>query len=245
MPTAMTPGLVESLSNTAWLNVCDEAAVGYVWRGNRKLAETTWSARKPGSTARILWKLRKKAMEAVTSTKATAISPTTRIDRSQVWLAVPEALGPATLRLSIGLARKAPNAGARLQTRPVATDKTSAKAATPASMAMESTRGIDSGSKCKVIRITMAASARPNSPPPTPSSKPSATHSRTTALELAPNARRKEYSRLRRMARTNNRPATFAQAANRTTDTASERMRSIGRTSPTPYSNSGITSPRM
>src|SRR5271156_6530540 len=93
---------------------------------------------------------------------AMAISETTRAERSQVWLAAPLPVWAPSLRLSIKLVRRAAKAGARLQRAPVANARSRANVTTLPSMDMESMRGIDSGKRCKVVRIAAAAKARPN-----------------------------------------------------------------------------------
>jgi hypothetical protein len=61
-----------------------------------------------------------------------AISETTRVERSQVWLEAPVPVLTPSLRLSVRLVRKAANAGARLHSAPVAKASSRANAATPA-----------------------------------------------------------------------------------------------------------------
>ena len=96
---------------------------------------------------------------------AIAISEMTRVERSQAWLNAALPLGAPGLRLSVRLVRKAAKAGARLHRAPVARARNRAKATTPVSMEMESTRGIDSGKRCTATRIAAAANARPSRPP--------------------------------------------------------------------------------
>ncbi len=205
----------------------------------------TWSGRKPGSTARIFWKLRRNAPEAVNSTNATAISETTRAERSQEWLEAPVPVPAPSFSPCDGLVRRAAKAGARLQRMPVATASRRAKVTTFASIEIELTRGMESGRRCKAVRIIVAARARPSRPPGRLSRRLSKIDSRIMVLEPAPRARRRAYSRRRRMARTSSRPATLTQASRSTTETAINRVRSTGRTSPTASSRSGVTSPRM
>ena len=174
-----------------------------------------------------------------------AISATTSAERSQVWLRALLPVWAPSLRLSIKLVRRAAKAGARLQTAPVANARSRAKVTTLPSMDMESMRGIDSGSSCKVTRIAAAANARPITLETTLNSKPSAADSRTMTVERAPRASRTAYSRRRRIALTRSRPATFKHASKRTIATAKNRVRSNGRTSATAYSRSGLMSPWM
>ena len=186
-----------------------------------------------------------RAPATVSNTSATAISATTSADRSRAWLDAPLPVREPSFRLSVKLVRIAANAGARLHRTPVATASTSANPITIASIEIDSTRGIDSGSKRKVIRIAAAAKPRPSKPPATLSTNPSHTDSRRIAAARAPSASRTAYSRLRRMARTSSSPATLTHAISSTIATARNSVRSKGRTSATAVSNSGVTSPWM
>ncbi len=154
-------------------------------------------------------------------------------------------IGEPSLRLSIRLVRKAANAGARLHRAPVAKATRSANEATVAFMEIESMRGMDSGRRCKAVRIAVVANARPSSPPDTLSSRPSQTASRMTTLERAPRASRTAHSRRRRIARTKSRLEALTQAISKTMATAKNRLLSKGRTSATTCSRSSSTSPRI
>src|SRR5215472_7875265 len=102
-----------------------------------------------------------------------AISETKRAERSQEWLADPVADEMPSLRLSMRLVRKAAKAGARLHRAPLAKARRRAKAVTDASSEIELMRGIDSGSRCNAVRMTVAANARPSTPPAMLSRRPS------------------------------------------------------------------------
>src|SRR5215469_10090269 len=93
------------------------------------------------------------------------------------------------------LVRKATKAGARLQRTPVATDKTRANAAMLGFIETESMRGRESGIRCKVLRIAIAANAKPSRPPAVLRRSPSTRDSRMMRLALAPIATRTAYSR--------------------------------------------------
>src|SRR2546429_155778 len=121
-----------------------------------------------------------------------AISETTRAERSHVWLVLPLPTCAPSLRLSIRFVRKAAKAGARLHRTPVATATRRAKLATIGFTETELMRGMDSGTKCKVVWMAIAADARPSRPPATLNSRPSTTDSRMILLELAPIATRSE-----------------------------------------------------
>ena len=82
-PTAVTPGLADRWSRTARLKESVAAVLDIAGAAISREPTRTWSGRKPGSTARIFWKLRMNAPEVVTSTRAIAISATTRADRSR------------------------------------------------------------------------------------------------------------------------------------------------------------------
>jgi len=208
-------------------------------------ATSTWSGLNPGSTSRIFWKLRRKAPDKLKSTKATAISETTRLERSQEWLSELVADETPSLRLSIKLVRKAAKAGATLQHAPLAKARRRAKTATVGSSEIELRRGMDSGKRRNAVRRTSAAHARPSTPPVKLSRRPSHTASCTIAPEPAPRARRTAYSRRRRMARTNSMAETFTQAISKTMATANNKVRSSDWTSRTMYSRNGVTSPLM
>src|SRR5882724_9124922 len=154
MATAVTPGLLDSWSITARLNAPTDAVAGYCAKGSWKPAIRAWSPRKPGSTCCIFCKLRRKTPERVSSTSAMATSETTNAERNHVWLALPPICAPS-LRLSIKLIREAAKAGARLQRTPAATATTSANPATMGFIETESMRGMESGIRCKVVRIAI------------------------------------------------------------------------------------------
>ncbi len=174
-----------------------------------------------------------------------AISDTTSAERNQVWLDEPTPLRSPSLRLSSRFVRNAANAGAKLQSEPVSKARSRAKPATNALIEMESMRGIDSGRRRNAVRTATAANAKPSNPPAALSSRPSNTDPRIIAMEPAPRASRTAYSWRRRMARTSSSPATFTQAISRTMETAMNRARNNGCTSPTALSRSSDTSPRM
>ncbi len=166
--------------------------------------------------------------------------------RSQPCVAcAPVPVRVLSFKLSVRFVRKAAKAGARLQKAPVASARNRAKAATVASMVIESTRGMESGSRLSAVRITTAANANPTTPPARLISNPSQTDSRTIAPERAPRASRTAYSRRRRMARTKSSPAVLTHAMSNTTETARNNVRSNGRTSSTSNSLSSATSPLM
>src|SRR5882724_5874699 len=144
-PTEVIPGLAASRSRTARWKRSTEGLFGYWFRGNWYSAMSTWSGRKPGSTERIFWKLRRNAPETVSKTNAAAISETTRAERSQEWLDVPVPVPAPSFRPCEGLVRRAAKAGARLHKIPVATASRKAKFTTFASIEIELTRGMESG----------------------------------------------------------------------------------------------------
>ena len=114
---------------------------------------------------------------------------------------------------------------------------------TIASIEMESTRGMDSGSRCKAVRMATAANARPNSPPARLSSRPSQYDSRM--ITLAPRPKSQPDGILAAPANgSHQQQPRDIDAGNQQNDRDGEEQGAQQRpTSATAYSRNGFTSP--
>ena len=150
------------------------------------------------------------------STKANAISTTTRLLRRRCrdWLAVVARL--PSFNASLTLARAALHAGSSPKTMPVSSDSNSVKASTPLSMPMVTGRGRLAGLSASSRSTPHIARTTPSAPPSTASSTLSTTSWRTSRQRRAPSAARITISRCRAAARASSRLAKFVQAINST-----------------------------
>jgi hypothetical protein len=95
---SFTPGSWRSCCSSLVLKESICACVAYGFGGNAYAAVVTWSGRKPRSTAFMLLKFRSKPDDE-SSTKATAIPMTTKVERRRAWPPLTEPLRPPSFRV--------------------------------------------------------------------------------------------------------------------------------------------------
>ena len=149
---------------------------------------------------------------------------------------------PLARNVDIRSARDAPRDGAKPKRTPVAIESAALNPSTIQSILISPARGRSKAMILGIARRAQAASSTPSAPPAIDNRTLSARSCRIRRLRAAPSAERTANSRVREPARTNSRPATFAQAISRTKPTAPNSIQSIDFTLATKSSFISVTS---
>ncbi len=220
---AVTPGSARTASSERRSTRSMAAELAVSGAASAVFSVSTLLAENPGSTWLSASDVRIKSVAPTSSTTASAISSVTSADNVRLCRR------PVPLRLPASLSTRfksggAASAGTSANSTLVATANSIVNAAIrqsiPTNDPASPSRGKSAVFTASSARMPTNPSARPNAPPATDNSTPSASSRRRRCARPAPSAKRMATSRRRPMARINNRLATLAHAISSTNTTA-------------------------